>query len=95
MPVRSKRVNALRLAFFAGLLVVELSVIAIVYVPFRTFATASAPIEGRWKQEVPFGNAWWLPFAVMAIVVVFAMANIGILITIWRAVKQLNANESN
>jgi hypothetical protein len=89
MPARSKRAKASRLAFFAGLFVVELSLITVIYVPFGRFGSANAPAAGHWGQEVPFSNAWWLPFATVVVVVVFTMANIGLLIKIWRAVKEL------
>ena len=90
MPARSKRANTLRLVFFAVLFIVELSLIAVIFVPFGRFGSVSVPVEGHWQQEVPFGNAWWLPFAAIAMVVVFAMANVGLLITIWRTAKYLS-----
>ena len=93
MPARSKRAKALRLAVFAGLFVVELSLITVIFVPFGRFGSANVPVEGHWEQEVPFSNAWWLPFVLISFFSVFALANIGLLITIWRALKDLKAND--
>ena len=90
MPAHSKRAKALRLVFFAGLFIIELGLIAVVYFPF---GGANASVDGHWEQEVPFSSAWWLPFALVVVVAVFTMANVGVLITIWRAVKDLKASD--
>jgi heme/copper-type cytochrome/quinol oxidase subunit 2 len=81
--------KALRLAFFVGLLVLELSSIVAVFFPS---SAANSPVDGHWEHEVPFSNAWWLPFASILVVVVFVSANVGVLIAIWRVVKELRAN---
>ena len=52
----------------------------------------NAPL-GHWEMEMPFNNALWLPFALIAFFSVFALANVGLLITIWRAAKDLKASD--
>jgi hypothetical protein len=96
MPARSKRAKALRLILFAGLFVLELSLIAVIFVPFGWLRSGNSPVQGHWEQEFPFSNSSWLPLAgigAIAIVIVFAIANIGLLFKIWQAVRELNANE--
>ena len=44
-------------------------------------------------METPFRNALWLPFVLIAFFSVFALGNIGLFITIWRAVKDLRVND--
>jgi len=91
MPSRSKRTKALRLAIFAGILAVELGFVAAFYV-VPQFEARNASL-GRWEMETPFNDALWLPFILIAFFSVFALANIGLLITIWRAVKDLKASD--
>jgi type II secretory pathway component PulF len=91
MPARSKIRKALRLAAFAGILIVELSLIAAFYV-VPQFEAQNAPL-GRWEMETPFRSAFWLPFVLIAFFSLFALGNIGLLITIRRAVKDLKLND--
>jgi hypothetical protein len=87
---RSKTVKGLRLVFFVGLLIVELSSIGVVYFPS---SGANAPVDDHWGQEFPFSNARWLPFVSIVVLLVFVLANVGVLIAIWRSVKELRAND--
>jgi hypothetical protein len=91
MPAGSKITKALRLALFAGILIVELGFIAAFYV-IPQFEAQNAPL-GRWEMETPFRNALWLPFVLMAFFSLFALANIGLFITLWRAVQDLKVND--
>jgi hypothetical protein len=91
MPARSKITKGVRLIVFAGILVVELSLIAAFYV-VPQFEARNAP-AGHWEMETPLRNSSWLPFALIGFLSVFALGNIGLLITIWRAVKGLKVND--
>jgi hypothetical protein len=76
---------------FAGMLAVELSLIPVFYV-VPQFGARNTPLGG-WQMETPFRNALWLPFVLIAFFSLFALGNIGLLITIWRAVKDLKVND--
>jgi hypothetical protein len=62
------------------MLIVELSLIAVFYV-LRRFETRNTPL-GHWEMEIPFRDALWLPFVLIAFFSVFALGDIGLLITI-------------
>lgn len=91
MPVRSKIRKALRLIVFAGILVVELSLIA-VFCVVPQFEVRNAP-AGHWEMETPLRNSSWLPFVLIGFLGIFALGNIGLVITIWRAVKGLKVSD--
>ena len=91
MRARSKITKALRLTVFAGILVVELSLIAAFYV-VPQFEARNAP-AGHWAMETPLRNSSWLPFVLIGFLGIFAAANIGLVITIWRALKGLKVND--
>jgi hypothetical protein len=78
------------LGFFLGLLIVELSSLAVVYLPL---SRANTPIDGHLDQEFPFRSDWWLPFASIALVLVFVLANVGLLVAVWRSVRELRASD--
>jgi hypothetical protein len=87
MAARPKLLKALRLALFAGILVLELSVIAALSV-LPEIQARNAPL-GHWEMETPFADSSWLPFVLISLLAAFVLANIGLLITIWRAVRDL------
>lgn len=91
MPARSKITKALRLTLLGGMLVVELSLIAAFYV-VPQFEARNTP-AGHWGMETPLRNSSWLSFVLIAFLGVFALSNIGLVITIWRAVKGLKVND--
>jgi hypothetical protein len=92
MPARSKIRKALRLIVLAGILVVELSLIAAFYV-VPQFEVRNAP-AGHWEMETPLRNSSsWLPFVLIGFLGIFALGNIGLVITIWRAVKGLKVSD--
>lgn len=76
----------------AGILVVELSLIAAFYV-VPQFEVRKAP-AGHWEMETPLCNSSsWLPFVLIGFLGIFALGNIGLVITIWRAVKGLKVSD--
>jgi len=44
-------------------------------------------------METPFRDALWLPFVLVAFFSVFALGNIGLLITIRRTIKDLTVKD--
>jgi hypothetical protein len=73
------------------MLIVELSLIAVFYV-LPQFETRNSP-SGHWEMETPFRDALWLPVVLIAFFSVFALGNIGLLITIRRTIKDLTLKD--
>lgn len=71
MAARSKITKALRPPAFAGILVVELSLIAAFYIAPQ-FDARNAP-AGHWEMETPLRNSSWLPFVLIGFLGVFAL----------------------
>src|SRR5690242_8914210 len=88
---RSKTTKALRLALFAGALALELILIAEFWV-IPEFGARNTP-NGHWEKEFPFSNSPWLPFFGIAFLVLFALGNIGLLVMVLRAIRDLRVRD--
>ena len=80
-----------RLTMWVGLLCLELSLIVGFYV-VPQFQARNAP-AGHWEGETPLGNGAGLWFALIVFLALLAVGNVGLIIMIWRAFKDLRASD--
>lgn len=90
MPARSKTTKVLRLTVFAGILIVELTLIVVFYI-VPQFEARNAP-AGHWEMETPLGDNLCLPVVLMAFLGLFTLGNIGLVVALWQTVKDLKTN---
>ena len=88
---RSKPTKTLRLALFVGALALELILIVEFWV-IPEFGTRNIP-NGHWEKEFPFSTSPWLPFFAIAFLVLFAFGNIGLIVMVLRAIRDLQVRD--
>ncbi len=91
MPVASKTKKAIRLMIWVGFLCLEMSLIIGFYV-FPQFQARNAP-AGHWEMETPLQDGPGLWIALIAFLGLLTVGNIGLIIMIWRAFKDLKVND--
>jgi hypothetical protein len=91
MSVGSKAKKTTRLMMCVGLLCLELSLIIAFYI-VPQFQARNAPV-GHWEMETPLGNGPGLWAGLIVFLGLLALGNIGLIIMIWRAFKELKIND--
>jgi len=76
---------------WVGLLCLEMSLVTAFYI-IPQFQARNAP-EGHWEMETPLHESPGLWVALLALLGLFALGNIGLIILIWRGFKDLKVSE--
>ena len=89
--MREITIRKLRLVMFAALFFVELGFLITFYI-VPQFQSRNAPM-GHWEKEIPFrdGPAAWV--ALVALITLLALGNIGLIVAMWRAYRGLKAGD--
>lgn len=91
---RSKIRTTLRFILWTALLVIETSLIAEFYVvPQFHVQTYDTHPALRLEMDAVVREHPWLPVAAIMFLGLFVLANIGLVIVTWRALKHLRASE--
>ena len=78
------------LALWLGLLCVETGLVLTLYV-VPQFQARNAPV-GHWQMEIPSLSGIGLWIALILVVGIFTLGNLGLILTIWRKYKDLKVN---
>ena len=81
----------MRLLVWIGLLCLEMGLIVGFYV-VPQFQARNAPV-GHWEMERPDGPGLWV--AVIALLGLFTLGNIGLVVVIWGRFKDLRVNDQD
>jgi hypothetical protein len=89
--MRPRSMRTMRLMIFVGLLCLEMSLIIGFYI-LPQFQARNAPL-GHWEMEAPLRDSpevWAVPIAFLGLL---TFGNIGLMVMIWRAFKELKINK--
>lgn len=91
MGLQARTKKMIRLALWIGLLCVEIGLVFAFYV-VPQFQARNAP-PGHWEMETPRLDGMGLWIALILVVGIFTLGNIGLILTIWRKYKELKAEQ--